>query len=143
MLIWVCSQRSNSIEISSRPSRAVAQRHGGSGAATAERRQWQCSGGGSGNGRSVDGRCAACLLSLAVVIVPPAVVLPVTVVVPPLANVPPVALLPLAEDKDVRRADVRDGRTAARWERRLLIAAAAAWGRDDYYYINMVSGKVL
>ena len=31
--------------------------------------------------------------------------------------------------------------TAARWEWRLLIAAAAARGRDDYY--NMVSGKVL
>ena len=39
MLIWVCSQRSNSIEISSRLSRAVAQRHGGSAAAAAERRQ--------------------------------------------------------------------------------------------------------
>ena len=41
-------------------------------------------------------RCAACLLPLAVVVVPPAVV-------PPVADVPPVALLPLAEDKDVRR----------------------------------------
>ena len=49
-------------------------------------------------------RCAACLLPLAVVVVPPAVVPPVTVVVPPVADVPPVALLPLAEDKDVRRA---------------------------------------
>ena len=43
-------------------------------------------------------RCAACLLPLAVVVVPPAVVPPVTVVVLP------VSLLPLAEDKDVRRA---------------------------------------
>jgi hypothetical protein len=48
-------------------------------------------------------RCAACLLPLAVVVVPPAAVPPVTVVVPPVAGVPPVALLPLAEDKDVRR----------------------------------------
>ena len=41
--------------------------------------------------------CAACLLPLAVVVVPPAVVLPI-------ANVPPVARLPLAlaEDEDVR-----------------------------------------
>jgi hypothetical protein len=37
------------------------------------------------------------------VVVPPATVPPVTVVVPPVADVPPVALLPLAEDKDVRR----------------------------------------
>jgi hypothetical protein len=43
-------------------------------------------------------RCAACLLPLAVAVMPPAVVPPITVVVLP------VALLPLAEDKDVRRA---------------------------------------
>jgi hypothetical protein len=49
-------------------------------------------------------RCAACLLPLAVAVMPPAVVPPVTVVMSPVANVPPVALLPLAEDKDVRRA---------------------------------------
>ena len=49
-------------------------------------------------------RCAACLLPLAVVVVPPAVVPAVTVVVTPVANVPPVALLPLAKDKDVRKA---------------------------------------
>ncbi len=49
-------------------------------------------------------RCATCLLPLAVVVVPPAVVPPVTVIVPPVVNVPPVALLPLAKDKDVRRA---------------------------------------
>jgi hypothetical protein len=57
-------------------------------------------------------RCAACLLPLTVVVVPPAVV-------PPVADVPPVALLPLAEGEDVRGAarvcltaskDVRDGR---------------------------------
>ncbi len=58
-------------------------------------------------------RCAACLLPLAVVVMPPAVVLPV-------ADVPPVARLPLAEDEDVRGAarvcplttseDVQDGR---------------------------------
>ena len=44
-------------------------------------------------------RCAACLLPLAVVVVPPAVVLPV-------ADVPPVARLPLAlaKDEDVRSA---------------------------------------
>ena len=33
-------------------------------------------------------RCAACLLPLAVVVVPPAVVPPITVVVPPVADVP-------------------------------------------------------
>ena len=43
-------------------------------------------------------RCAACLLPLAVVAVPPAVVPPVTVVVPPVARVP------LAKDEDVRGA---------------------------------------
>ena len=48
-------------------------------------------------------RCATCLLPLAVVVMPPAVVPPVTVVLPPVADVLHVALLPLAEDKDVRR----------------------------------------
>ena len=48
--------------------------------------------------------CAACLLSLAVVVVPPAVVPPVTVIMPPVADMPPVALLPLAENEEGRRA---------------------------------------
>jgi hypothetical protein len=48
--------------------------------------------------------CAACLLSLDVVVVPPAVVPPVTVIMPPVADMPPIALLPLAKNKDVRRA---------------------------------------
>jgi hypothetical protein len=43
--------------------------------------------------------CAACLLPLAMVVVPPATVPPVTVVVPPVADVPPVALLPLPRTK--------------------------------------------
>ncbi len=47
-------------------------------------------------------RCATCLLTLAVVVVPPAVVPPA--VVPPVAYVPPVSLLPLAEDENVRGA---------------------------------------
>ena len=99
-------------------------------------------------------RCAACLPPLAVVVMPPAIVPPITVVVPP------VALLPLAKDKDVRRAasvppiacpllrtkfegcrarvSPREQRcarwTAAQWERRSFTAAAAARERDYYYY---------
>jgi len=63
-------------------------------------------------------RCAACLLPLAVVVVPPAVVPPVTVVVPPVAYVPPVALLPLAKGEDVRRAARVSDRKRRRGERR-------------------------
>ena len=63
-------------------------------------------------------RCAACLLPLAVVVVPPAIVPPVTAVMPPVANVPTVALLSLAKGEDVRRAARVSDRKQRRGERR-------------------------
>ena len=55
-------------------------------------------------------RCAACLLPLAVVVMPP-------VTVPPVADMPHKARLPLAKDEDVRGILARRDREERRGKR--------------------------